>query len=452
MNNGLWQCVRLDFKKMFAFRRKLFLCLNDICLVLNLVLVIIKSMKVINAKLNKVFAIYLAMLPIILSLLDVFDMESAIHSQIVLWAIFYCACLMIGVLRWCLKSKSFKISFKQNPLFIITLIMFLWIILSSIINNSFDLNLVIYLSYFLIFVCIYNLDKRWIGIFLNTLIIVMSIICIMGFVGVYVSIKGFPPSMALNFNNPNYVAYIISALAIVCFIKINKSSSKLWKVFYLITYLIFITHLFANGSFVPITALIVLEIVIQIVFGIKLKRIQLDLLLLSLILVPTCLLVDLLPNISSIRTCKYNYFLECVAVFDNIFNTHILGASGVQEIAGSDGWDRLSLIKQSFKYIFSSFKVFIFGGGAGKFYDLRPHNAILSLAIDFGVIMPILVATFGVMTIIKMIKQKTDVKQTYLLFALITMLLCYMFGSIVPNSFYVFAIMLAIFFKQLNNN
>jgi hypothetical protein len=255
--------------------------------------------------------------------------------------------------------------------------------------------------------------------------------------------------VALHFTNPNYAAHVVSALALVCFIQFDKASTRLWNAFYLIIYLIYATHLFINGSFAGITFFIMLQIIIQIIVGIKSKKIHFKMLVLSLMLLPICLLVDLLPNIQIMRTCAYNYLVECVAVFDNIFNTNLLSKFGIDWVAGADGWNRSELVELSWKERLSSPKSFIFGGGAGLFYQYRPHNGILSLMLDFGVVLPVLFILFVGCLIIKTIKSKTQLSKIVYLPTIICFLMCYMTGSIVPNSFYIFMIILALLFSDI---
>ena len=410
-------------------------------------------MKIVNTKLNIVFAMYLALMPMVMSLFDIFGVNFILPYQLVAWGIGYFVCIVIGVVAYCLKCGRFDLQYIKNPYVIIALLMLAWIILSSLVNQVFNLHTIIYLTYFLIFVCVYMLDKKWGKIILKTLLVVVAISCIMGFIDPYGKfMPGFNAkqyNMSLHFTNPNYAGCVVSGLAMICFINFNKAKTKIWNIFYCVIYLVFATYLFMNGSFMPISALIFVEVATQIIFAIKTKRCQYKMLVLSLVLIPICFLVDLLPNIEVIRTCPYNYFLECVAVFDNIFNTNMLSWFNIDTIVGADGWDRSDLLSNSFDLVTSSPKVFFFGGGAGLLYKVRPHNGFMSLMVDFGVGVPLLFIALFVVLSIRLIKQKFDIRQEFI-YAIICFLMCYIVGSIVCHSFYVFIIILSLWFKNIN--
>ncbi len=413
----------------------------------------INNMKIINNKLNICFAMWLALMPMVVFLFDIVSIKFILPYQTVAWGILYFICLVIGLLRFCLKGGRLEFNKLKNPYMLIVGLILAWIMISSLINQAFNVQLIIYLSYFLMFLCIYRLDKIWVKVVLNTLLVSVAISCVMGFIDPYAKfMPGFKYAelnMSLHFNNPNYAAYVVASLAIVCFVKFNSSQGKFWNTFYLVIYLIYATHLFMNGSFVPISILFMLEIIIQVILGIKAKHLQRKMLITTIVLIPICFLVDLIPNIEKIRTCQYNYFLEGIAVFDNIFKTNILSLFGINGIAGSNGWDRQDLLITSLKALTSSSKMFIFGGGAGTFTIYTPHNGTLSLALDFGVVMPILFASLLVVLSINLIRQKFDLNNLYTIYPIISLLICYIFGSIMCNSFYVFIIMLAVLFKNI---
>ena len=412
-------------------------------------------MKVINVKLNIVFAISLALIPVIMSLMDILGLYLALPYYVIFWGIVYGACLLIGVLQYSLKGGKFDFTKLKNPFVIIVLAMALWIIISSVVNAVFNLNLIAYFTYFLIFICVYMLDSRWRKALLNTLMVVVAISCIMGFIDPYAKfMPGFNADsiyMSLHFGNPNYISHIVGALTILCFIQFDKAKTKLWNTFYCVIYLIYATHLFVNGSFAAITFLIAIEIVVQIILNVKTKKFRYKMLILSLVLVPICLLVELIPNIEIIRTCEYNYLLECVAVFDDIFGTNLLSVFGIDKIAGADGWNRHELLKLSWDRATSSPKAFIFGGGAGLFYQYRPHQGLLSLMLDFGVVAPILFITFFTILIVRIVKTKVKLSKLKFLPSIICMLLCYLLGSILPNSFYVFMILFSLLYCDIFN-
>ena len=316
------------------------------------------------------------------------------------------------------------------------------IVLSCFVNNVFSIDVLVYFAYFLIVVCVFNLDNKWQKIIINTFIGVLMFSCVLSFGMPYIKFmtifnqKNHP--MALQFLNPNYSAHIISAITSIVFIMFNGTNTKSKHWFYGVAYFIFTTYLFINGSFIAITALIVVEVFSQIFIGIKYKKFQHKMFILFFVLIPICFLVDLITKIEIIRTCKYNYFLECVAVFDNIFNTNILSLFNIKTIQGADGWSRSELISRAVDFITDNPKIFMFGAGAGTLYSIKPHNLILSLWLEFGILMPILFVALFIMLFIKLIKSKFKEDRFVFTAPIITFLICYIVISFVMQSSWVF--------------
>lgn len=412
--------------------------------------------KLINDKVNFVFALYLVLMPIIMSLFALFNIDFTIMRQLIAWGIIYFACITILLIFCLLKGNKLNFKFQKNPFTFMALSIFVWILISSIVNKAFNLCWVIYIVYFLIFLCFFYVDKKYIKLLLNILLIVMSISCIMGFIDPHGNfIPGFnnqSASLSLHFVNPNYTGCIIASLTIICFMFFNQAKGILLNLLYCIIYLIFATYLFMNGSFVPITATIIIELFIQLFLGIKNKKFQYKIFLQFAVFILIGILVNLIPNINDIRTCQYSYFLECIAVFDNIFHTKLLRFFGIETMIGADGGDRNILILNSLKYSVSSLKIFLFGSGAGFFYTLRPHNALVSLLLDFGVVVPLFYITFFVLLFIRVLKNNFNYNTLCFLMAIVCFILCYFTGSLIYNSYYVFMIILGILFKNLFAN
>ncbi|MBO5910197.1 MAG: hypothetical protein J6Q15_01670, partial [Clostridia bacterium] len=109
-------------------------------------------MRIINPKLNIVFALYLAIIPLIMSLIGLLEVYFSLPYYIVVWGIIYFLCVFFSIVSYLLKGGKINWKVIKNPLIIIALSMLFWMILTSIINTTFNLNLVVYLSYFLMFV------------------------------------------------------------------------------------------------------------------------------------------------------------------------------------------------------------------------------------------------------------------------------------------------------------
>jgi len=402
-------------------------------------------------KANMFFAIYMILIPIVLTIFAIFGIDFKIAYQLIAWGVVYTLFLFFMLLKLVWNRSKFQLSI--TPTKLIAVLMLAWILISSLVNGVFNLHTIIYISYFLIFVCFSSLDKERQRVIFNILLVVIAISCTMGFIdprGKFM--PGFTSvyPMALHFTNPNYSAYIVATLTIIVFGFFNSSTTRSLNIFYCIIYLIFATHLFVNGTFIAISSVIFVEALMQIIVGIKYKKLQVKMLILCLILIPICILVDLIPNIESIRTCKYNYFLECVAVFDNLFNTNILKLFNINKITGADGWSRSSLVQTSFKHATSSATNFIFGSGAGFFYNVRPHNAFLSLFLDFGIVMPLLFMALLSVLLIRVVKSKFNAHNFYYAMAILGFVLCSLMGSLVHHSCYVFIIILAVLFNNLD--
>ena len=397
-------------------------------------------------RINILFAFYIVLMPIFSVLLGCIGVDFSIGNQLFFWTIFFMVFLFVCLLINAYKRKKIGINLK-NKYFGLTMALLLWISISSIVNRNFSIDLLFYISYFCIFVCFYKLDKKFFNLLLNILIGCMVVSCVLGFVDPY---NRFMPGfnfnaapMSLQFSTSNYAAYIVAALTILCFIRYEFQSKRLLSFFYGISYLVFCFYLFMNGSFIAITSVLMLEIFSVIFLSIKHKKFQCKMLMLFIVAIAICFLVELVPNIENIRSCRYNYFLECVAVMDNVLHTNFLAMFNISEVPGADGWSRSEYAQDSLSKCTGSVKSIIFGDGAGTFSDYKPHNAFLSLFLDFGIVLPIL---FGVLIFFvykEAFKFKRETLSNQLVYVITSFLLCYMFGSIVYNSFYVYIILMA---------
>ena len=397
-------------------------------------------------RLNILFAFYIVLMPVLSVVLGCIGVNFNLSNQLFFWTIFYMGFLFVCLLVVAYKREKIGFNFK-NKYVVMSLVLLLWISISSIINKNFSIDLLFYLGYFCIFICFYKLDKKFFNLLLNTLIGCMVVSCVLGFIDPFGEfIPGFNSNaapMSLQFSTANYAGYIVGALTVLCFIKYEFESKSLLSLFYGLSYLVFCFYLFMNGSFIAITAVLMLEIFSTIFLSIKHKKLKCKMLVLFIIAIILCFLVELVPNIEHIRSCKYNYFLECLAVVDNIFNTNILGLFNISEVPGADGWSRGEYAQDSLSKCTSSFKSIVFGNGAGAFYETKPHNALLSLFVDFGIIAPMLFVLLFIFVYRDVVKSKFKNNTYKIICALTCFLVCYIFGSIVYNSFYVFVILLA---------
>lgn len=406
---------------------------------------------VVSERANLVFAIIVAVLPLINSAIGILGIQVNIIFYLLIWAIAYGVFFLISLLKRALYSQIVKIRFNFFSIVLLSLIGFM--LISSFVNG-FSLDSILYVSLFLICLCFFSLDNKY-SYVTKILLSTIAVCCIMGFIDpLNAFMPGFPHiayPLSLHFMNPNYTASITSCTAIYCFLHLSNDcieSKKqplkdVWFYFYAVLFLIFTVYLFLNGSFVPISALVLAEVFSIIFFSIKHKKINWIYLAFFVCTVAICFLVDLVPNIKVIRTCNYNYFLECIAVIDNVLGTKILKLFGIEKIVGADGWDRNELMRQAFECVTSSPKNFIFGCGAGTFNTFRPHNVFLSLWLDFGVMAPTLYSAFFIGLFVKHLRSPYSAQSTKSGITIYTFLVSILASSLVFFSNYIFMIFLA---------
>ena len=260
-------------------------------------------------------------------------------------------------------------------------------------------------------------------------------------------------SLSNQFMNPNYTAYIVSACLIFVIFRLKDFMKWQDSVFYGLLFFIFGFYLFMNGSFAPITSIFIVLIVYLLYLWIKDKKFPLRLFLMFVSLCLFAFIVDFIPNINIYRTCDYNYFLECISVFDNIFNTNILSNFITEEtIIGSDGWDRGTFISNSLNALNpldGNLKQFFFGYGAGYYSILTPHLLYLGLALDFGIITTLAYITILIYYIVVLLKCKKDKDIINLALVFAVFLFNSFFGSLMMYWYWLFVSVLAIGFKLI---
>lgn len=415
-----------------------------------------KKLKSVTSIANLILALLVSCSPIIATLLNILGLHVNVLVVFLIFGILYLNLIPFMVIPAILKKnfiKKCKRRLKQIPV-IITLVLYFWIMLSTFINSALNIYLIYYLIYVLIAVCILFLDEKYDTLVQNSLIITMAICCIQGFIDPY---NNFMPGfsigymgMSLHFQNPNYAGYVISMIAILNIWILCKTYKKYQLIISSIAYVCFAIYLFMNGSFVPISGLFLITLLLIIYEWILSKRCPWKFLYCFLGLIPFIFAVDLIPNINDYRTCKYNYFLEFVAFIDNILGTKILRIFGIDSIAGSDGWDRDSLQREALMAILSDAKIFFFGNGAGALYDYRPHNTILSTWLEFGIVVPVCYYTLCIYLLIKMFKANQNKQFSGYIAAILGFLIMLMSGSLIQYSFTYYLIILMLAFKKTN--
>lgn len=400
---------------------------------------------------NLIFAFYIALIPGLLSLFSLIGFNSLLNKDLlVLFTIMYLIFLLftsVDIFVYKSNIRKFLKNFKKPPVIIVLVFLF-WVLLASIINNSFNISLLYIFTYVFIFLCFSSLNKKHIKLVVNTAIVVVVFSCILGFFDpMGLNTPGFRKyylPFSLQFENPNYIASVVAILMVVILNFFNNSKKWYEYVLYSLAFLILTFYIFLNGTYSAITAFILASVFNIIFLWVKNKKCPWKMILLFSSLFPIMFLVDLYPNIPFLRTCDYNFFLETCAIIDNIFGTDFLGLFNIDYIVGSDGWGRGELIGNATDACFSSFRNFFFGLGAGNTHEFRPHNNYIALFLEYGFFAMALYATLIVYYFYKVIKSRFNANNFGYICAVIAYLFRSMFGSIIAVEYIYFLIVFAI--------
>lgn len=416
---------------------------------------------------NLIFALWISFMPIVQSISNliggtraIFGVDIMINTQISLFAIAYIAYLTIKLMavkdkKQLLISCALKM---KKPLPIIVSFLVFFMVLSSLINglNAYSF---IYLGYFMIFICIYNLDKKQIKMFVKLTLVVVAYSCVLGFIDPENNfVPGFYEKCyhaSLHYWNPNYAAYIVSVCIIITIMMLKNANKLKEYINYSLLFFIFALYLFFNGSFVPITGVFFVLFLLIVFCWIKEKKFQTKLALLFVALVPFNFIVDAIPDVNKYRTSDVHYFIECLAVSDSFLGTNFLNNLGIDKVNGADGWDRDDLMNDAMSALKPSGENngvvrLLFGYGAGYYANIRPHNNYICLLLDYGLFTCICYVLVLIWFFIKFIRSNKNVysitfASTCLLFIFISF-----FGSIVEFWYWLFASCLAIGYKMHN--
>jgi len=413
---------------------------------------------------NFLFALWIVAMPIVFSFSDliggselILGQNLVIGLQLIIIGIIYSIYLLFKTLiNFDLKSIWNKLKqLIKKPLFIVVLILAISMIISTLINGVKAYTL-IYYSYFIVFYIIYHLDKNQLKKVLCVFLIVNAITCVMGFID---PANDFMPGFYDNsyplsnqYRNPNYTGYVLAICMIL--VVLNLLKAKDWKIYVFngLLFSIFSIAIFMNGSFSPITSVFAVLIVYMIYLWIKDKKFPLKLLIILLCFSGFAFIVDLIPNINSYRTCGYNYFLECIAVFDNIFDTNILSLFNIETIAGADGWDRDELRVKALSALNplnGNILPFIFGYGAAFFSSIGPHLIYIGLTLDYGIITTITYILMLIYFLINIFKCKKNEIVITVILTFAVFIFNSFFCDIMDDWYWLFVCVIAVGFKLI---
>lgn len=384
---------------------------------------------------NASFAMWLAVSPVLCIIFGSF-MRFSIETQLVAFGLMYSIYLLIRVVL-CRKEISFKDFLRRiiSLPAVVGVVLFLWVVCSAFIHKA-NSTWMYYISYFMVYLCFRllgrDLFKFMLYIFLSSMLIsvVLSLISPMG-VGIpgylYNGIGGY----SMQFVNPNYSAYIVATLTVVCAGFIKNDASIFDKIFFPISFLTFTLWLYCNGSFVPIAAVYLFTFILLLYRWIRERKCPYLLLTFFVLIIPMSFIVDMCTFWVQYRNCSVGFFRECLAVIDNIFH---IGLSP-EEVPGADGWGRKELIMDTFRGIFASVYTVFLGYGAGTLTLFRPHMQILSLWVELGLVAPVCYATICIWTIVRFFKCKCKEDVLPFFLGLCAFLVMSFFGSMMVYTF-----------------
>lgn len=405
---------------------------------------------------NFILALFITTTPLITVLIHLLGGTTQIHELYQVFALLYLVFTPIIILSICFERdfwRNILTKLKRFPV-IITIALFGWITLSSMVNNSFNVFLLYFVMYLCIVVSVLLLNDKQEKIIVNTLIFTLATCC---FLGLLDPGNKFMPgfdighySLSLMFYNPNYAGYAMAMIAIVNTWIMITTEHKLQKIFSIIAYFLFAIYLFMNGSFAPIVGLFFTLIVMIVYLWIKEKKCPTKLLISTLGIIPFIFLIDLIPNINDYRHCDYNFFLECIAVLDNILGTKMLRMFGISEIVGADGWDRDSLQSAALAECLGSAKTFLFGNGAGGNFQFIPHNTFLCLWLNFGILPTLLYYTLNIYLLVRFFKLKNNRKALPYAFSVMGYIIILLTGDLIEYSFVYHMIIFGVAWRKIN--
>lgn len=358
---------------------------------------------------------------------------------------------------------SFNMSFikwkKPTAFQIVGVVLFLWVFVIALINNSMNYAFLFWVGYFVSFLMFFQVDKKYYKLLLYTFIFTLTICSVMGLLDPYNSyMPGFVSdaySMALQFMNPNNAAYAtVIAIALCTYALLNFK--KTWEQVVLWVCLSILNFaLFVNGCFSAEFALVVMFLFLIVFLWIKNKKAPWKIIIsfgITIIASFACLIYLHFWHAS---TAADIFLFEAISVFDNIFNTGVLGViTGGEKtyVEGSDGWDRMALLKNGFNACVESPKSIFFGYGAEKNYELLIHNVYLQTWLEGGIITLGLYVAVIVLFVTKFIKNiKTDNGVFLISVFLMLAIVVHNLGCLEPFSFTYFAMFFGWLVKNMKS-
>ncbi len=425
-----------------------------------------KNKKIIS-NINYYLLLILACGPIIQFFVGIITPDSNFELLFYIWGFVF---LIVYAISFVVKAKNIKIM-KVKEKLVITMIILTFVCLVCVLISGFvkhfAINNLQILLYVFLFISVLLLDKKQSKVFLIVLIANFALSCLLGIMDPngYV-IPGFSSNhvaSALFFVHANYSQAIAALLIVIVYHMMIKEKNPILSFMYVLFFVIIGLHMFLNSSSAGISCVFVILVINIIVDWIRTKKFPLKVFLVFLSYVSFAFLIELYPNIYNLRTGHYNYFIEVVDVFDNIFGTNLTKSwFNIEYVPGSNGWERDKLLANSIATVWGNSSMSfgerlinnLFGLGGGTLHTLRPHNMFVGGWVDFGLIFAISLYSLFIVGIIYIAKKagKRIYEVLPYIYAMIAYLIATMFGSMLVYHFIYFVAIFALAFNKVKEN
>ena len=419
-----------------------------------------------------IWAILFSVFPIIVSILDLISIS--LNIDILLLVCFFvfsisALCRLFLLLKKDYKNttnsiKSFFPALIKSPVKIVIFICFLLVLISSFVNGV-NSHTFIFCSYFIILLCFFKTTKDQHNLIINLLLISTTICCLMGFIDpTGEKLPGFNPKqmdLSLQFYNPNHSSYVMATMIILSIGMLQKSKALILEILYILMSFVYATFIFMNGSFAGIVIMFASIFIMIVFYIIRFKKFPLKMFISLVFIILISLLIEFVPNINDYRTTPYNYIIETIDAINHYFKTEIpipklWGATKeyLTKASTSDAYtftERERLLTSSQEAMLDTPKTILFGYGAGAYSNFTPHNMFLSLALEFGIGVPICIFAVMILCFYKFIKNKACHSLYFVIFSVVCFVLCGLTGSLVSYSAIYLFILLGLGFRIVKN-
>ena len=406
------------------------------------------------------YAFWLILSPLIETLFCSFGMKFLVMLQMIL-LLFLFGLTKLFELLFNFRNISFK---NKTIVDLLLVILFAWVMLSTIITNTFNYGFMFALCYFSSICLFLNIDKKF---FKTMAIVFVAEMVFDSFLGLIDLENKFVPgfdtenfTMSMQFFNPNWSAVVIIIAEILSLMMIVFSQKTWQKILLFVGMIVMSVGLFVGGSYAPETALFVCELAMLIFLWIKNKKCPWWVLgtLLSTIFISFA--VWWVPAFRNVTTARANYFYETLAVIDDNLGTSLVkqvstifnklfGWDIFSKVPGSDGWDRAELTRRAMEAVFANFKTFTFGNGCSFISDLRVHDCYLVIWMEFGTIALLTYLAIFVMLLVRFIRVKKSTQIVFLFAGLVMLLFESLFCCIEPFCYPFMAVFFVVVYREL---